>query len=165
MKWKTIEIILLVTRLIGLLFYIYTTICFGVLEKYNLGGIGNNSAFNLYWNCLVVCCLFIFIDCIAQIIKVANPKVTVSYIIQALLYIASVAIVIIIIANYPNLICDGDRHFSLWSIEDQIQSVRDCVIFDSLYIGGRSLLYFISLVLNRLSKERSEVVTKCNRLG
>lgn len=149
MKWKTIEIFLLVTRLIGLLFYIFTTICFGVLEKYNLGGIGNNSAFNIYWSCLLVCCLFIFIDCIAQIIKVANPKVTVSYFIQALLYIASFALVTIIIANYPNLICDGDRRFSLWTIEDQIQSVRECVIFDSLYIGGRSLLYFIILVLGR----------------
>lgn len=167
MKWKTLEIILLVTRLIGLLFFIYTTICFGVLEEYNLDGIGNESAYTLYWNCLLVCCLFILIDCIAQIIKVANPKVTVSYIIQALLYIASVAIVIIIIANYPNLICDGDRNYSLsfWGKAEQIRSVRECVIFDSIYIGGRSLLYFVILVLNRLSKEGSEVVTKCNRLG
>ena len=93
MKWKTIEIILLVTRLIGLLFFIYTTICFGVLEKYNLDGIGNYSAYNLYWNCLVICCLLVFIDCIAQIIKVANTNVSVPYIIQAVLYIASVALV------------------------------------------------------------------------
>ena len=151
MKWKTIEIILLVTRLIGLLFFIYTTICFGVLEKYNLDGIGNNSAFDLYWNCLVICCLLVFIDCIAQIIKVANTNVSVPYIIQAVLYIASVALVIMMIANYPNLICDGDRNYSLslWSKAEQVQSVRECVIFDNLYIGGRSLLYFIILVLRR----------------
>ena len=151
MKWKTIEIILLVTRLIGLLFYIYTTICFGVLEKYNLDGIGNNSAFDLYWNCLVVCCLIIFLDCIAQLIKVVNPKLSGPYFFQALLYVASVALVVVMIVNYPNLICDGDRNYplSLWSIEDQIQSVRECVIFDSSYIGGRSLLYIIMLFIGK----------------
>ena len=150
MKWKTLEKILLVTRLIGLLFFIYTIICFGVTEKYNLDGIGNNSAYNHYWNILVICCLLIVIDCIAQIIKVANSKKFLPYI-QALVYIASVALVIILIANYPNLVCEGNRNISLsfWSKAEQIQCVREFVIFDSLYIGGRSLLYFIVLVLGR----------------
>lgn len=155
MKWKTLEIILLFTRLIGLLFYIYTTVCFGVLEKYNLDGIGNNSAYNLYWNCLLVCCLFIFIDCIAQIIKVANTTVSVPYIIQAVLYIASVVLVILLIANYPYLICDGDRNFSLslWSKAEQVHSVRECVKLHSTYIGGRSLLYLFVLAIGRRRKQ------------
>jgi len=89
MKWKTIEKVLLATRVIGLLLFIYSTICFGVLDRYNLGGIGTNSAFLLYSNCLVVCCLLILIDCIAQIIKVANPKVSGAYVSQKLIYIAS----------------------------------------------------------------------------
>ena len=151
MKWKTIEIILLVTRLIGLLFFIYTTICFGVLDRYNLGGIGTKAAFSLYWKCLAVCCLLIFVDCVAQTIKVANPKVPGSYVLQALTYIASFALVIMIVTNYPNLICDGDRNITLWSIEDQIQSIRESVIFDSSYIGGRSLLYLITLSIGRKS--------------
>lgn len=151
MKWKTLEKILLVTRLIGLLFFIYTIICFGVTEKYNLDGIGNHSAYKLYWNILVACCLFLLFDCVAQIIKVANPQYIAPYIIQAILYTASVALVIIMIANYPNLVCDGNRNISLsfWSKAEQIQCVREFVIFDSLYIGGRSLLYFIVLVLGR----------------
>ncbi|MBR5908158.1 MAG: hypothetical protein IKZ50_07205 [Bacteroidales bacterium] len=124
MKWKTLEKILLVTRLIGLLFFIYTIICFGVTEKYNLDGIGNHSAYKLYWNILVACCLFLLFDCVAQIIKVANPQNIAPYIIQAILYTASVALVIIMIANYPNLVCDGNRIISLsfWSkaVDDRL---------------------------------------------
>ena len=40
MKTKTVEIITLVTRILGALFFIYTVLCFGVLEKYRRHGIG-----------------------------------------------------------------------------------------------------------------------------
>lgn len=69
MKTKTVEIITLVTRILGALFFIYTVLCFGVLEKYNLGGIGNDSAYTLYWKCLTICCLVLAFDIVVQIIK------------------------------------------------------------------------------------------------
>ena len=58
-------------------------------------------------------------------------------------------LVILISTNYPNLICDGDRHdvIGLWAIEDQIKSVRETVVFDSLYIGIRSLVYSVILII------------------
>ena len=62
---------------------------------------------------------------------------------------------ILISTNYPNLICDGDRHdvIGLWAIEDQIKSVRETVVFDSLYIGIRSLVYSVILII-WVSKKR-----------
>ena len=69
MKWKTVEIITLVTRLFGVLFIIYSTLGFGVLEKYNLQGIGNNSAYALYWRCLIISCVVFVLDFVIQIFK------------------------------------------------------------------------------------------------
>ena len=147
MKWKTVEIITLVTRLLGVLLIIYTTLCFGVLEKYNLGGIGTNDGFDLYCRYLVICCLVFVFDFIAQIIKLALPDSSWPRVVQTLLYLSSFVLAILISTNYPNLICDGDRHESLWAIEDQIKSVRESVVFDSLYIAIRSLVYSAILFL------------------
>ena len=149
MKWKTVEIITLVTRLFGVLFIIYSTLCFGVLEKYNLQGIGNNSAYALYWRCLIICCLVFAFDFVAQVFKLAFPNSLGPRVFQALLYLSSFVLVIVISINYPNLICDGDRRdvIGLWAIEDQIKSVRESVVFDSLYIGIRSLVYSIILII------------------
>jgi len=146
MKWRTLEKTLFVTRVLGLLLFLYSTICFGVLEQYNLDGIGTNDAFALYGRCLWAGCICIFLDCLGQGIKLAKPKAIWAYIFQALVYIASFALVITTIANYPNLICERNTFYSsLWSIDEQIQGVRECVIFDSTFIGGRSLLYLITL--------------------
>ena len=155
MKWKTVEIITLVTRFLGVLFIIYSTLGFGVLEKYNLQGIGNNSAYALYWRCLIICCLVFVLDFITQIIKLALPEEAGPRYFQALLYLSSFVLVIVISTNYPNLICEGDRHdvIGLWAIEDQIKSVRECVVFDSLYIGIRTLIYSVILLL-WVSKKR-----------
>ena len=57
MKWKPVEIILLVTRLLGVLFILHSTLCFALLEKYNLQGIGYDSAYIFYWRCCVACCV------------------------------------------------------------------------------------------------------------
>ena len=147
MKWKTVEIITLVTRFLGVLFIIYSTLCFGVLEKYNLQGIGNNSAYALYWRCLIICCLVFVLDFVAQIIKLALPEESGPRFFQTLLYLFSFVLGILISTNYPNLICDGDKYdlVGLWAIEDQINSVRECVVFDSLYIGIRTLVYSVIL--------------------
>lgn len=149
MKWKTVEIITLLTRFLGVLFILYTTVCFGVLEKYNLRGIGNYSAYDLYYRCLYICCLVFVFDFIAQIIKLALPNSSWPRYLQALLYLSSFVIVILISTNYPNLICDGDRHSitALWAPEYQIESVRGSVVFHSLYIGIRSLVYSVILLL------------------
>ena len=149
MKWKTIEIITLVTRFLGVLLIIYSTLSFGVLEKYNLQGIGNNIAYALYWRCLIICCLVFVLDFITQIIKLALPEEAGPRFFQALLYLFSFVLVILISTSYPNLICDGDRHdvIGLWAIEDQIKSVRESVVFNSLYIGIRSLVYSMILII------------------
>lgn len=156
MKWKTVEIITLVTRLLGVLFIIYKTLCFGVLEKYNLGGIGNNSAYDLYWRYLNICCLVFVLDFVAQFFKLASPNSIGPRIIQAFLFLFSFVLVILISTNYPNLICDGDRHevTALWTIEDQIKNVRESVVFDSLYIGIRSLVYSALLILGVIKRRR-----------
>ncbi len=155
MKWKTVEIITLVTRLLGVLLFICTTLCFGVLEQYNLKGIGNNSAYHLYWLCLIICCLVFAFDFVAQVFKLAFPNSLGPRVFQALLYLSSFVLVIVISINYPNLICEGDRHdvIGLGAIEDQIKSVRECVAFDSLYIGFRTLVYSVILLL-WVSKKR-----------
>ena len=69
--------------------------------------------------------------------------------IQAFLYLFSFVLVILISTNYPNLICDGDRYdiIGMLTIEDQIKSVRESVVFDSLYIGIRSLVYSMILII------------------
>ena len=110
MRWKTVEIITSVTRLIGVLFIIYITLCFGVLETYNLRGIGTYDGYGLYWRCLATSCLVFVLDFIAQIIKLVLPVSRWPRYFQALLYLSSFVIVILISTNYPNLICDGDRH-------------------------------------------------------
>ena len=159
MKEKTVEIITLVTRILGALFFIYTVLCFGVLEKYNLRGIGSDSAYHLYWKCLDICCLILVSDFVVQIVKLAAPNASWPKTIQTLLYLASFILVAVMVANYPGLICDGDRHeiTALWPIEEQIKSVRECVIFDGLYIGIRSLVYSLLLAKgSRLSKELSK---------
>ena len=104
MRWKTVEIITSVTRFIGVLFIFYITLCFGVLEKYNLRGIGTYDGYGLYWRCLVTCCLVFVLDFIAQIIKLALPVSRWPRLFQALLYLSSFVIVILISTNYPNLI-------------------------------------------------------------
>ena len=148
MKWKTVEMITLATRFIGVVFIIYTTLCFGALEKYNLESIGNNSAYDLYWSCHVICCLVFVLDFITQIFKLASPDSSWPRLVQALLYLLSFVLVILISTYYPNLICDGDRHeaTALWTIEDQIKSVREFVVFNSLYIGIRTLVYSVILL-------------------
>ena len=156
MKWKTVEVITLVTRFLGVLFIIYSTLCFGVLEKYNLQGIGNNGAFALYWRCLIICCLVFVLDFVIQIFKLALPEESGPRWFQALLYMFSFVLVIMISTNYPNLICEGDRHdvIGLWAIEDQIKSVRESVVFDSLYIGIRTLVYSVILFYGGSKKRR-----------
>ena len=147
MRRKTVETITLVTRFIGVLFIIYITLSFGVLEKYNLRGIGTYDGYGLYWRCLVTCCLVFALDFIAQIIKLALPVSFWPSFFQAFLYLSSFVIVILISTNYPNLICDGDRHeYMLWVIEDQIKSARESVMLHSLYIGIRSLAYSVIFV-------------------
>lgn len=148
MKTKTVEIITLVTRILGALFFIYTVLCFGVLEKYNLGGIGNDSAYTLYWKCLNICCSVLAFDIVVQIIKLAAPNASWPKTVQTLLYLASFILVAVMVASYPGLTCDGDRHeiTALWPIEEQIKSVRECVLFDGLYMGIRSLVYSLILV-------------------
>ena len=151
MKWKAVEIILLVTRLLGVFLIIYSTLCFGLLEKYNLQGIGYDSAYILYWRCLVACCLVFILDFLAQIFKLALPKVSWPSIVQTLLYAVSFILVIKIVVNYHYLIGEGDRYdvIGICSLEYQTQLIRESVIFDNLYIGGRSLFYSIMLVLGR----------------
>ena len=155
MKWKTVEIITLVTRFFGVLFIIYLTLCFGVLEKYNLQGIGDNSAYALYWKCLIISCLVFVLDFVIQIFKLVSLNSSGLRFYQAFLYLFSFVLVILISTNYPNLICDGDRYdiIGMLAIEDQIKSVRESVVFDSLYIGIRSLVYSVILVL-WVSKKR-----------
>ena len=147
MKWKTVEIITLVTRFFGVLFIIYLTLCFGVLEKYNLQGIGDNSAYALYWKCLIISCLVFVLDFVIQICKLVSLNSSGLRFYQAFLYLFSFVLVILISTNYPNLICDGDRYdiIGMLAIEDQIKSVRESVVFDSLYIGIRSLVYSMIL--------------------
>ena len=147
MKWKTVEIITLVTRFFGVLFIIYLTLCFGVLEKYNLQGIGDNSAYALYWKCLIISCLVFVLDFVIQIFKLVSLNSSRLRFYQAFLYLFSFVLVILISTNYPNLICDGDRYdiIGMLAIEDQIKSVRESVVFDSLYIGIRSLVYSMIL--------------------
>ena len=147
MKWKTVEIITLVTRFFGILFIIYLTLCFGVLEKYNLQGIGDNSAYALYWKCLIISCLVFVLDFVIQIFKLVSLNSSGLRFYQAFLYLFSFVLVILISTNYPNLICDGDRYdiIGMLAIEDQIKSVRESVVFDSLYIGIRSLVYSMIL--------------------
>ena len=125
-----------------------TVLCFGVLEKYNLGGIGNDSAYTLYWKCLDICCLVLAFDIVVQIIKLAAPNASLPKTVQTLLYLASFILVAVMVASYPGLTCDGDRHeiTALWPIDEQIKSVRECVIFDGLYMGIRSLVYSLILV-------------------
>ena len=149
MKWKTVEIITLVTRFFGVLFIIYLTLCFGVLEKYNLQGIGDNSAYALYWKCLIISCLVFVLDFVIQIFKLVSLNSSGLRFYQAFLYLFSFVLVILISTNYPNLICDGDRYdiIGMLAIEDQIKSVRESVVFNSLYIGIRSLVYSVILVL------------------
>ena len=156
MKWKTVEIITLVTRFLGVLFIIYSTLSFGVLEKYNLQGIGNNSAYALYWRCLIICCLVFVLDFVIQVFKLASLNSSGPGLFQAFLYLFSLVLVILISTNYPNLICDGDRHdvIGLWAIEDQIKSVRESVVFDSLYIGIRTLVYSVILLLAGYKQRR-----------
>ena len=155
MRWKTVEIITSVTKFIGVLFIFYITLCFGVLEKYNLRGIGTYDGYGLYRRCLVTCCFVFVLDFIAQIIKLALPGSRWPRFFQALLYLSSFVIVILISTNYPNLICDGDRHeYMLWAIEDQINSARESVLFDSLYIGGRSIVYSVLLIFWASKKRR-----------
>ena len=96
MKQKTVEIITLVTRILGALFFIYTVLCFGVLEKYNLRGIGNYSAYTLYWKCLDICCLILVSDFVVQIIKLAAPNASWPKTVQTILYLAS----FILVATY-----------------------------------------------------------------
>ena len=147
MKLKTVEIITLVTRFLGVLFIIYLTLCFGVLEKYNLQGIGDNSAYALYWKCLIISCLVFVLDFVIQIFKLVSLNSSWLGFYQAFLYLFSFVLVILISTNYPNLICDGDRYdiIGMLAIEDQIKSVRESVVFDSLYIGIRSLVYSMIL--------------------
>lgn len=145
-KWKRVETITLFTRLLGVLFLIYTVICFGVLEKYNLGGIGTNRAYYLYWKYQGICCLVLSFDLVAQIFKLSLPKAVWPWYFQALLYLSSIILVILIAINYPGLICEGDRHEVLWTIEAQIKSIRECVVFDCLYMGIRSLVYSAMLL-------------------
>ena len=149
MKWKTVEIITLVTRFFGVLFIIYLTLCFGVLEKYNLQGIGNNSAYALYWRCLIISCVVFVLDFVIQIFKLVSLNSSGLRFYQAFLYLFSFVLVILISTNYPNLICDGDRYdiIGMLAIEDQIKSVRESVVFDSLYIGIRSLVYSMILII------------------
>ena len=148
MKTKAVEIITLVTRFLGALFFIYTVLCFGVLEKYNLRGIGNYSAYTLYWKCLNICCLILVSDFVAQILKLAARNASWPKTVQTLLYLASFILVAVMVASYHGLTCDGDRHeiTALWPIEEQIKSVRECVLFDGLYMGIRSLIYSLILV-------------------
>ena len=149
MKWKTVEIITLVTRFFGVLFIIYLTLCFGVLEKYNLQGIGDNSAYALYWKCLIISCLVFVLDFVIQIFKLVSLNSSGLRFYQAFLYLFSFVLVILISTNYPNLICDGDRYdiIGMLAIEDQIKSVRESVVFDSLYIGIRSRLQTIPVTI------------------
>ena len=154
MNWRTVEKRTLITRFFGVLFIIYITLCFGVLEKYSLKGIGNNSAYFLYWRCLVICCLVFVFDFVAQIFKLLSNSSWPRYC-QAFLYPSSFVLVILISTNYPNLICDGDRYdlVGYWTIEDQIKNVRASVIHDSLYIGIRSLAYSV-ILLFEVSKRK-----------
>lgn len=135
MKWKAVEIILLVTRLLGVLLILYSTLCFALLEKYNLQGI---------------------VDFLAQIFKLAHPEASWPSMVQTLLYASSFILVVLIIADYHFLVCEGDRYdvIGVCSIEYQIQLIRESVIFDSLYIGGRSLFYSIMLILKSKRKEK-----------
>ena len=155
MKRETVEIITLVTRFLGVLFFTYTVLCFGVLEKYNLTDIGNYSAYHLYWKCLEIACVLFVLDFLVQIKKLASPSASWPKTIQTLLYLASFILVVVIVANYPGLICEGDRHeiAGLWPIENQIKSARECVIFDAVYIGIRSLVYSLTLVKRPASPE------------
>ena len=89
MKWKTVEIITLVTRFFGVLFIIYLTLCFGVLEKYNLQGIGDNSAYALYWKCLIISCLVFVLDFVIQIFKLVSLNSSGLRFCQAFLYLFS----------------------------------------------------------------------------
>ena len=157
MNWRTVEKITLFTRLFGVLLFIYTTLCFGVLEQYNLRGIGNHSAYLLYWRCLVISCLVFVFDFVAQIFKLLSNSSWPRYC-QAFLYLSSFVLVVLISTNYPNLICDGDRYdlVGYWTIEDQIKSVRVSVIYDSLYIGIRSLAYSVILLLE-VSKRKPKL--------
>ena len=92
---------------------------------------------------------------IAQIIKLALPVSRWPRLFQALLYLSSFVIVILISTNYPNLICDGNRHeYMLWAIEDQINGARKSVLFNSLYIGGRSIVYSVILLFWTSKKRR-----------
>ena len=156
MKWKAVEIILLVTRLLGVLLILYSTLCFALLEKYNLQGIGYDSAYTIYWGCLVACCLVFILDFLAQIFKLAHPEASWPSMVQTLLYASSFILVVLIIADYHFLVREGDRYdvIGVCSIEYQIQLIRESVIFDSLYIGGRSLFYSIMLVLKSKRKEK-----------
>ena len=140
-----------------MLLFIYTTLCFGVLEQYNLRGIGNHSAYHLSWRCLVICCLVFVFDFVAQIFKLFSNSSWPRYC-QALLYLSSFVLVVLISTNYPNLICDGDRYdlVGYWPIEDQIKSVRVCVIHDSLHIGIRSLVYSV-ILLFEVSKRKPKL--------
>ena len=149
MKWKTVEIITLVTRFLGVLFIIYLTLCFGVLEKYNLQDIGDNSAYALYWKCLIISCLVFVLDFVIQIFKLVSLNSSGLGFYQAFLYLFSFVLVILISTSYPTLICDGDRHdvIGLGALEDQIKSGRESVAFDSLYIGIRSLVYSMILII------------------
>ena len=91
-------------------FFAYTVLCFGVLEKYNLTDIGNYSAYHLYWKCLEIACVLFVLDFLVQIKKLASPSAPWPKTIQTLLYLASFILVVVIVANYPGLICEGDRH-------------------------------------------------------
>ena len=76
--------------------------------------------------------------------------------VQTLLYASSFILVVLIIADYHFLVCEGDRYdvIGVCSIEYKIRLIRESVIFDSLYIGGRSLFYSIMHVLKSKRKEK-----------
>lgn len=153
LRLRTIERITLITRFLGVWFMIYSTICFGLLEKYNLTDIGNNYAYILYWRYLWLVVLCFSADFVLQAIRMVNPVRKWIRASQIAVYCISCVLAVLILANLPDLICNGDRNsgmtMSLWSLENQIDSVRSCVMFDCSYICVRSLVYFVILVIGR----------------